>query len=374
MAPSSVRDIIVKDDDLVAATHGRGFWILDDITPLRQLDAAAGAAAGPVLYKPQTATRVRFSMNDDTPLPPDEPGGENPPDGAIIDYALAADAAGPVTLEIVDGAGRTVRHYSSQDKAELPGPASAPVPLYWYRPLLTLKASAGMHRFLWDMRYQPLETGGGRGGRGGLPISATPFNTVPVPNAIWAPPGLYMVKLTVDGRTLQQPLALRLDPRVKTPAAGLAKLSEMSVALYDGILESQRALQELRAIRGQVRTMKDEATKAGRPAAVLEAMSAFDKKAAALEGGLGSQGGAARPGGPMGEPTGPGGVGGAGGTDTLTSIGTSLNSLLSALQASETAPTTQLTAAVNERLGALRALLDKFNSLRSLPWLTQNAE
>jgi photosystem II stability/assembly factor-like uncharacterized protein len=369
MAPSSVRDIIVKDDDLVAATHGRGFWVLDDITPLRQLGggrAAAQAAAGPVLFKPQLATRVRFDMNTDTPLPPDEPGGENPPDGAIIDYALAKDTAGPVTLEIVDAAGRTIRRYSSEDRAELPGPTSAPVPLYWYRPPLALEASAGMHRFLWDMRYQPLEVAGGRG-RGGLPIAATPHDTEPVPNAIWAPPGSYTVRLTVDGKRLEQPLALRLDPRVKTPAAGLAKLASMSLALYDGILESQQALQELRGLRGQVRIMKDEAAKAGKPAEALAAFDAFEKEAAALEGGMGGQGGAARrPGGGGPTPMGPGGFGAAGGPDTLTSIGPSLNTLMMTLQGSDTEPTTQLAAAVNERLAALRSLLDKLKALKGV--------
>jgi photosystem II stability/assembly factor-like uncharacterized protein len=366
MAPSSVRDILVKDDDLVAATHGRGFWILDDISPLRQLGggATAQASAGPVLFKPRLATRVRFDMNTDTPLPPDEPAGENPPDGAIIDYALAKDAAGPVTLEIVDAAGRTVRHYSSEDQAELPGPTSAPVPLYWYRPPLTLQASAGMHRFLWDMRYQPLEVAGGRG-RGGLPIAATPFDTAPVPNSIWAPAGHYTVRLSVDGTKLEQPLTLRLDPRVKTPAAGLAKLAELSLALYDGILESQRALQELRGLRGRVRTMRDEAAKAGRPAEALEKIDAFDKQAAALEGGMG-QGGARRPGEPMGPMGGPGGFGAAGGPDTLTSIGPSLDILMMTLQGSDTEPTTQLAAAVNERLAALHSLLDKLKALKGV--------
>ncbi len=364
MAPSSVRDIIVKDDDLVAATHGRGFWILDDITPLRQLDAPA-AAADAVLFKPQVATRVRYNMNDDTPLPPDEPGGENPPDGAVIDYLLKSDASGPVTLELVDGAGRTIRRYSSEDKAEFPTPESAPVPLYWYRKPLALKSTAGMHRFFWDMRYQPLETGGGRG-RGGLPISATPYNTVPTPNSIWAPPGLYTVKITVDGRTLKQPLTLRMDPRVKTPAAGLAQQSEMSVALYDGISEARRALQELRALRGQIKKMQDAATEARRPAEVLDAIAVFDMKAAALEGGAAGPGGAgaagAQMGGPMGGPMGPGA---AGSQDTLAGIGSSLSSLMSTLQASDTAPTSQLAAAVTERLKVLQTLLDKLKSLKT---------
>ena len=343
MAPSSVRDIIIKDDDLVAATHGRGFWILDNITPLRQLDAAATAAEA-VLFKPQLATRVRHSMNTDTPLPPDEPGGENPPDGAVIDYALKAAASGPITLEIVDGTGRVIRSYSSEDKADYPTPETAPVPLYWYRKPLTLGKAAGMHRFLWDMRYQPLEAAAGGRGRGGLPISATPYNTVPVPNSIWAPPGLYTVKLTVDGRTLKQPLTLRLDPRVKTPATALAQLHEMSLALYDGVLESQKVLQELRALRARIKVTQESAGKTGQPAEVLEAIALFDKKAAELEGRTGGSGGA---------------------PDSLASIGLTLNSLMSTLQASETAPTTQLAAAVAERLKALRALLDKYGTLKT---------
>jgi hypothetical protein len=104
MPASSIRDLIVKDDDVVAATHGRGFWILDNITPLRQLNAAVSGAAA-WLFKPQTAIRVRWDMNTDTPLPPDEPAAPNPPEGAIMDYYLARGSAGPVTLEILDSAG-----------------------------------------------------------------------------------------------------------------------------------------------------------------------------------------------------------------------------------------------------------------------------
>ena len=106
MAPSSVRDLVVKDDDLVAATHGRGFWILDNITPLRQIGQAT-AASDAVLFQPATAWRVRWNMNTDTPLPPDEPAAPNPPEGATIDYYLKGPAGGPVTLEILrDGRAR----------------------------------------------------------------------------------------------------------------------------------------------------------------------------------------------------------------------------------------------------------------------------
>ena len=146
---------------------GAGFWILDDITPLRQIDATTAANEAAILFKPQTALRVRWNTNTDTPLPPDEPRLPNPPEGAIIDYYLKSAASGPVTLEIFDADGRLVRRYSSADPVPpLPDPTDAPLPLYWYRPPQGLSAAAGMHRFTWDVHYQPLGGGGG-GGRGG---------------------------------------------------------------------------------------------------------------------------------------------------------------------------------------------------------------
>ncbi len=131
MPATSIRDIIVKGDDLVAGTHGRGIWILDDITPLRQMQTAPRESA--ILFKPQVAYRVRQNTNTDTPIPPDEAAGKNPPDGAIINYTLTSDASGPVTLEILDAGGKAIRHYSSADNVPPPDPATAPVPLYWYR-------------------------------------------------------------------------------------------------------------------------------------------------------------------------------------------------------------------------------------------------
>jgi photosystem II stability/assembly factor-like uncharacterized protein len=361
MAASSVRDLLVKDDDLVAATHGRGFWILDDITPLRQLDRAV-AAGDATLFKPQTATRVRWNMNTDTPLPPEEPGGENPPDGAIIDYALGADAAGPVTLEILDAAGKLVRRYSSEDKVELPTPEAAPLPMYWYRPPQVLRATAGMHRFTWDMHWQPLAGGGGRGG--GLPMAAVAHNTAPGPNSIWAAPGDYVVRLTANGKAITQPLKLRMDPRVKTTAAELARQHELSKAMYDGVIETQAALQKLRDIRAQVKKIQEKAGAAGE--AVGKALADFDKKAAALEGGAGGAGGRGGMGGPM-PPGGPGGApGGAGIQDSLAGIGGSLNQLMSLLQAADAAPTTQAVAAVTERREALHALMTKWDTFKRM--------
>ncbi len=141
MPASSVRDVIIKDDDLAVATHGRGFWILDDITPLRQFEPKV-ISAETFLFQPQTAIRVRWDMNTDTPLPPDFPAAENPPDGAVIDYYLQSAATGPVTLEIKDNAGKTVRKYSSADKPD-PIDPMLNIPAYWVRPPQVLSASAG---------------------------------------------------------------------------------------------------------------------------------------------------------------------------------------------------------------------------------------
>jgi photosystem II stability/assembly factor-like uncharacterized protein len=351
MPATSMRDLIIKDDDVCVATHGRGFWILDDITPLRQLKADA-LAADAYLFAPQDAIRVRWSMNSDTPIPPDEPRGENPPDGAVIDYILKADAPGPVTLEILDGGDRVIRHYASTDPVEKLDPAATPVPFYWYRPPQILSAAAGMHRFTWDMHYQGL----GAGGRGGLPSSAVPYNTVPSPNAPWAAPGKYNVRLTVNGKILTQPIVVKMDPRVKIPAAGIGQQSDLSKQMYDGVLDSQAALRQLRAIRAQVKAVQEKAGQS--PAA--QVLADFDKKAAALEGGGGGAGGGMRGGG--------GGFGpgaGGGGPDTLAGIGSSLTSLMSVLQGADAAPTSQVLAAVADRQKALAGLMAKWAVLKA---------
>src|SRR5205809_1631789 len=150
---SSVRDLIIKNDDLVVATHGRGFWILDNITPLRQFNRNQRED---LLFKPQIALRVRANLNTDTPLPPDAPAGENPPDGAMIDYFLSKGANGPVTIEIKDAKGRSVRKYSSTDRPIEVNPKRLKIPSYWIRPLQSVSTKAGLHRFLWDMHYTPV--------------------------------------------------------------------------------------------------------------------------------------------------------------------------------------------------------------------------
>jgi photosystem II stability/assembly factor-like uncharacterized protein len=220
---SSVRDLIVTSDDLVVATHGRGFWILDNITPLRQPTKRRET----FLLKPQIALRVRANLNTDTPLPPDEPAGENPPDGAMIDYFLAKDASGPVTIEIKDEKGQSVRKYSSADKTIVANPKRLRIPSYWIRPPQSVSTKAGMHRFLWDMHYPPIA-----GVEPEFPISATYRNTAPQATSPWVLPGNYTVTLTVDGKTFTEPLKIAMDPRVKGSLADLQDQFDLSWRLY----------------------------------------------------------------------------------------------------------------------------------------------
>jgi len=358
MPATSIRDVIVKDDDLIAGTHGRGIWILDDITPLRQIGGRESVGAGsgqadsrpPFLFRPQVAYRVRQNTNTDTPIPPDEASGQNPPDGAIINYMLASPASGPVTLEILDAAGARVRHYSSDDPIERPDPATAPVPVYWYRPPQSLSGAAGMHRFLWDLHYQPLRSGGG--GRGGLPIAAVPHDTPPAPSSPWAAPGQYTVKLTVNGTSHIQPLTLKLDPRVKTPAIGLAQQFTLSKQLYDGLLAVQTAQDEIRAMRE--RAGRRRASLSGEPTRSAEslALQTLEQKVTALEG---------QPAAGFG-----GGRGGAlEGPDTLSNITGGLNQLMGLLQGADATPTTQLVTAVGQRRAALNKLLARWSALKT---------
>lgn len=224
MPATSVRDLIIKDDDIAIATHGRGFWILDNITPLRQLETNNQET---ILFKPQTALRVRSSLNTDTPIPPDEPAGENPPDGAMIDYYLGKNASGAITLEIKDGKGTVVRRYSSADAAP-PIDPKLKIPAYWVRPPQTLSKERGMHRFLWDMRYAPVP-----GVEPEYPMAAVYHNTAPEPTSPWVMPGDYSVVLTVNGKNYAHPLSVKIDPRVKASTADLAQQFELSKELYE---------------------------------------------------------------------------------------------------------------------------------------------
>jgi photosystem II stability/assembly factor-like uncharacterized protein len=332
MPATSIRDVIVKDDDLIAATHGRGFWILDDITSLRQLDAHASAPA--VLFKPEIATRVRGNTNTDTPLPPDEAGGKNPPDGAIVDFYLNADAVGPVVLEILDRSGKnTIRRYSSDDLGDGPDLQKLQVPTYWVRPPHRLLTNPGLHRVIWDLHYAPVLVSDDE-----LPMQAVFEDTAPANHAPWVLPGTYLVKLTVSGKTYQQPLVVKMDPRVKTPSAELSEQFALTKQIYDELHRSAKALEGLRAMR------------AGLAVHTGDQNAALAKELDALEGRKGARfGGGGRL--PVSGPA------------TLTSATTALETLLTALQEADVAPTSSQKLAVKTQLRSMGKLMERWTAL-----------
>jgi len=234
MPATSIRDLVIKDDDIVIGTHGRSFWILDNITPLRQLKINAQKET--TLYKPQQAIRVRWNMNTDTPLPPEEPAGENPPDGAVIDYYLNNNAD-EVQLNIFNDKGTLIRSFSNKDTLYSIPPVN--IPLYWIRPQQILSASSGAHRFLWDMKYSPLNV------PVEYPMTAVKNNTAPSPTAPWVMPGNYTVKLTVNNKLYTQNFTVKMDPRVKTPMIQLQKQHDLSVICYEGSKKSMTKFPEI---------------------------------------------------------------------------------------------------------------------------------
>jgi photosystem II stability/assembly factor-like uncharacterized protein len=239
---TSVRDLIVKDDDIVVATHGRGFWILDNVTPLRQIAEKQQT----ILFKPQTAVRVRWNLNTDTPLPPDIPAGQNPPDGASIDFYLGEQVSGEVVLEIKNAEGRTVRTFSSSDK-EREEDARLRIPTYWPRPDKVLPKTKGFHRFQWDLHLQPIpyELVDPE-----YPIAAVPGATAPVATSPWVMPGDYTVTLSVNGRKFTETLTVKMDPRVAISPAALNRQYQLSYSLWASrlaLLNEQDALATLSA-------------------------------------------------------------------------------------------------------------------------------
>jgi hypothetical protein len=225
---TSVRDLVVHENDLVIATHGRGFWILDDVEPLRALARNPNLGAFH-LFAPELAYRVHWSTNTDTPLPPEEPSGKNPPDGAIIDYALDSSAQN-VEIAIYDAHGTLERRYSSDDAPPAPIP-NLDKPAFWERPFTRPSALAGMHRFVWNLREPHPKTVSVD-----LSMGAVPHDTPRVPQGVLVLPGRYQVRLTVDGKTVERPLTVALDPRVTISAAALRNqydLARRIAALMD---------------------------------------------------------------------------------------------------------------------------------------------
>ncbi len=268
---TSMRDLWIHDDDLIVGTHGRSFWVLDDISPLRQISAMLADSVH--LFTPAPAYRIKRDTNTDTPLPPDEPMAENPPDGAILDYFLPS-AANEVTIEILDAQNGIIRRFWSSDKPEITEEQLQKqlIPSYWVRDWHALSTRPGMHRWIWDVHYRaPLAT------RHEYPIAAVPHETPRYPLGPTVLPGSYTVRLTVDGQTLTAPLIVKMDPRVKTSAAGLQKKFQAETRLASLISDSSRHILEGASMNEQLQ--KEHAL-----ASVTTAIQAFDKQLTDLLG------------------------------------------------------------------------------------------
>jgi len=323
MPATSIRDLVIHHDDLVIGTHGRSFWILDDITPLRQ---ATGDTKTTRLYKPATAYRVARDRNTDTPLPPEVPAGQNPPDGAILDYYLATKLSSPVTIEIFDRLGKSVRKYSSDDQPLVLDPGKLVVPEYWVRAPRVLSGEPGMHRWVWDIRLRPPAALAHD-----LPMSAVYRDTPADPPGPRALPGEYVVKLTVDGKTYSQPLTVKIDPRVRTTPVGLTQIHTLARSMWTAMNDEFATLEEIRKARASL--------KGGN--------NALDQKLAALEGG----GGGRR------------GRGGASGNN-LTSLNGQLAQILALIDGTDRPPTTQMTATAARLQKSTADLLAQWKALK----------
>ncbi len=234
---TSVRDITIHQDDLIIATHGRSFWILDDITPLRQMSSQSAGA--PRLYKPSMAVRIDNDVFLGSPLPPEEPVAKNPPDGAIIDYYLPS-VAKTVKLEIFDSTGKLVRSFSAGQKKQAPHPPMAIAEIWIPKPVV-LENTVGSHRFVWDLRW------GSSGAN--AEIDEEGFGA---PRGPRAAPGNYQLKLTVDGSPLTQPLKLTMDPRSQATVAELNEQLRLGLEIFSELRAARKALAEIGAVKKQI--------------------------------------------------------------------------------------------------------------------------
>jgi photosystem II stability/assembly factor-like uncharacterized protein len=324
MPATSIRDLVIHDDDIAVGTHGRSFWILDDITPLRQIEPAV-ATSEAFLFKPELAYRVRWNNNTDTPLPPEEPAGKNPPDGAIINYYLKSMSTSPITLDIFDDANKLVRRFSSDDKPEPVNEKELNIPMYWVRQQQILPAEPGMQRFVWDLHFPPPESQ-----RAEFPMSAIEHDTPRLPLGPWILPGSYKLKLTANGRVYEQPLTVKMDPRVKISLSGLQQQFALSKKSYDGVRSIREVLLKIDTMRAQVKELRQWAG-AG---ALNDSLTTFERELASLVGGGSggrrfrrSRAGAAEP--------------------TFNSISGELQGLLDLFQGADAVPTSQGVSAFN---------------------------
>lgn len=273
---TSYRDMVVKDNDLVVGTYGRGFWILDDVSPLRQITPSVASEQGH-LFKPGDAVRVRRNVGDDTPFPPEVPHADNAPDGAIVYYYLGSKPTGDITLDVHDSRGRLVRHMSSA-----PIPASTdpppPVPDFWLEKPMPLPTAVGLNRTNWNLRYDSPAAFSHS-----YEINANPGQTPASPEGPLVIPGVYTVTLTVAGKSYKETVTVKNDPRSPAGSGELRAQNELQMSLYKCTQEAYARYHQVAETRASIAAL----LKANPPEAVVTAAKALDTKLAAVGGTTG---------------------------------------------------------------------------------------
>ncbi|HEY0511376.1 MAG TPA: hypothetical protein VGH73_05705 [Thermoanaerobaculia bacterium] len=322
---TSVRDLEIHGEDLVIATHGRAFWVLDDMTPLRQLGADVNPEverASAWLFAPAPAIRLRVAGFIGSPMPKDEAVAANPPAGAFIDYLLKAGAKPPVTLEIRDERGGLVRRYSSAEpapKSDLSKLKTAPE---WVRTPSTLSAAPGLHRFVWPLRYP-------------APAAEDAYA-----DGAWAPPGRYTVVLDAGGTRLSQPLTVAPDPRLSLPPAAYAGQFALARRIDAARTRVIAATHQNDALMAAL----DDRRK-GASAETAQAIDALKARALDLSGGK-----------PFGPPVKK--------LDTLRSVGETLDKLATAVDGADAAPSPDVVAGFDKLQPTLAATLAAWEALK----------
>ena len=344
---TSIRDIVVHGDDLVIGTHGRSFWILDNITPLRQLTQQVSESQAH-LFAPQVTYRVRRNNNTDTPLPPEIPAGQNPPDGVMIDYWLKSSAQ-TVVFEVTDASGKLVRRFASDDKPEPVDTKEVNVPTYWIRPERSVSTQPGMHRFVWDLRFPPPDSL-----EHDYPISAIYGDTPRYPLGPAVVPGTYTIKMTVGGETQSKPLIIKIDPRVKVSSADLNQQFALEMTIVDAMHRDYVALMQVRSLRTALK-------EAARGKAASPEVAALEKKCDEVEGTEGGFGATY-----VATPAGRG----------LARLNSGLNTLLGVVDSADTAPTTQAAAMFQDLEKVLDEQLDRWKEIQAqdIPRLNESLE
>jgi hypothetical protein len=331
---TSYRDIVIHGNDLVVGTYGRGIWVLDDISPLRQMTASI--ASEPVhLFTPGEAIRVRRNVGNDTPFPPEVPHALNPLDGAIIYYSLSSKPQSPITLDVLDAAGTVVRHMTSGPVEPVKEAARPPEPNFWIAPPFRLPAEAGGNRTNWDLRADapPSFTHT-------FEINANPGLTPASPQGPLVPPGTYMLRLTVDGKTYSRNVTVTNDPRSPATVADVRAQYALAMRIVAAMQASWDGYQQVAAARAAVAADTGSAAKAR------------DSTLAAIGGDpAGGRGfGGFRPGGPP--------------PPTFAGVNGTLGRQLNGLETGDLAPTVAMQAEYGAACKDLANTVTRFNAVR----------